>query len=207
MILLVSGATATVRTYLGHPNLGRFIQPRNGNSMTEIATCGAPWAGDNDCFQGLDPDAFLGMLDKMAAVDTSRLLFVPPPDVVGDAHGTLALFRAWLPALRRRRLPAALVAQDGLTVPAVPWDAIAALFIGGSTAWKEGEAAAVLMREAKRRDKWVHVGRVNSDRRERYISAIGADSFDGSKYSMFPDTYIPGALRRLAAPQLALGVF
>ncbi|MET7951049.1 hypothetical protein [Micromonospora sp. NPDC005324] len=32
--------------------------------------------------------------------------------------------------------PAALVAQDGLKAPAVPWHAIDALFIGGSTAWK-----------------------------------------------------------------------
>lgn len=207
MMVLVSGATVTVRRYLGHPHLGRLVQPNNGNSMAEVAACGCLWAGDNACFTGLDPDKYLAMLDRMAAVDTSRLLFVPPPDVVGDAHGTLALFTAWLPALRRRRLPAALVAQDGLTSERVPWGAIAALFIGGSTAWKEGAAAAALMREAKRRGKWVHVGRCNSIRREQYISAIGADSFDGTSYSMYPDTYIPAALRRLSSPQLALGVF
>jgi hypothetical protein len=137
-LLLVSGATTTVNRLAGHPHLGRLVQPRNGNRIDDLATCGLWWAADNDCFQGLDPDEYLAMLNAIAQSDRSQLLFVTVPDVVADAHGTLVLFRAWLPALRKRQLPAALVAQDGLTPDAVPWQNIVALFIGGSTTWKRG---------------------------------------------------------------------
>lgn len=203
-LLLVSGATTTVRRHAGHPHLGRLIQPRNRNRLDEVVASGMWWAADNDCFQGLDPDEYFVMLNQIAAVDTSKLLFVPSPDVVGDSHGTLALFRAWLPALRRRGLPAALVAQDSLTPDQVPWGELGALFIGGSTAWKEGEDAEALIRAAQARKVWVHVGRVNTERRLRLLDAIGIDSFDGTQFSMFPDTYIPSWLRRLEHRQMGL---
>lgn len=203
-ILLVGGATTTVRRYAAHPHLGRLVQPRSRNRLDEVASSGLWWGGDNDCFQGLDPDEYFVMLNQIAAVDTSRLLFVTVPDVVADSHGTLALFRAWLPALRRRGLPAALVAQDGLTPEQVPWGDLAALFIGGSTAWKEGIEAAALIQAAREREIWVHVGRVNTERRLRYFDALGIDSFDGTQFSMFPDTYIPSWLERLEHRQLGM---
>src|SRR4051812_37950095 len=116
MQLFVSGATATIRQYLGHPALGRFTQPRCWNSINDIATSGCSWAGDNNALQGHLPDEYLDMLDAIAAVDTSRLRFVAVPDAVemtvdgprGDWGGTLWLWKAWLPAVRRRRLPAAI---------------------------------------------------------------------------------------------------
>lgn len=138
------------------------------------------------------------MLNGLADVNGYWLKFVTVPDVVGDHHGTMALFRAWLPALRKRDLPVAFVAQDGVSDATVPWGDIDALFIGGTTRWKEGQTAARLIRSAKLRDKWVHVGRANSDRRIVYMHALGADSFDGTKYSMWPDTHIPKTLRLLA---------
>lgn len=196
-LLLVSGATTTVQRLAGHPHLGRLVQPRNGNSIETLAHCGLWWAADNDCFQGLDPDEYMTMLNAIAHTDISRLLFVAVPDVVADAHGTLVLFRAWLPALRKRGLPAALVAQDGLTPGAVPWSELAALFIGGSTAWKAGRPAAALIEEARARGVWVHVGRINTLRRLRYFDALGIDSFDGTQFSMFAETYLPRWLERL----------
>lgn len=205
MILLVNGATATVRRYAGHPALGRLVQPRSGNDIGALAACGMPWAADNDALAGVQPDALLAMWNAIAAADTSRLLFVTAPDAVeltpagprGDWHGTRWLWRCWLPALRARNLPAAIVAQDGATAESVPWDDIRALFIGGSDAFKLGPAAAMLCGSARARGVHVHVGRVNSMRRLGYIERMGADSFDGGQFSMFPDTYIPRYLARL----------
>lgn len=214
-LLLVSGATVTVARYAGHPHLGRLTQPRCGNDIKEMAASGFWWAADNDALAGLDPDAYLAMLDAIALADISRLLFVTVPDdatmtpagpVVSWA-GTLALFRSWRRALERRHLPAAIVLQDGATSEAVPWDDIAAVFVGGSTRWKLGDKAAALIVEARARGKWAHVGRINSERRERHFLAIGIDSFDGGQYSMYPDRYIPACLERLSRPERQQSLF
>src|SRR5262245_36270236 len=144
-----------------HPNLGRLIQPRHTSSIELTASERLPWAADNDCFQGLDPVKYDAMLDRLVPV-ASSCLFVTVPDVVGDARATAELFSKWAPALKRRGLPAALVAQDGIedldAWMRLVWHRIDALFIGGSTEWKEGPAAAAIATEAHRLGKWVHWG-------------------------------------------------
>jgi hypothetical protein len=72
----------------------------------------------------------------------------------------------------------------------VPWE-MGALFIGGSTVYKESAAAASLCAMAKARGVWVHWGRVNGRRRYALAVKAGADSIDGSGFSMFPDTNLP----------------
>lgn len=178
-----------------HPNLGRLIQPRHTSSIAKTAAAGIPWAADNDCFQGLDEHKYRLMLDNIAGLP--GCLFVTVPDVVGDAAATFDLFDAWIGELEARDLPAALVAQDGLEnmLERVEWDRIVAVFIGGSTEWKEGEHAAEIAREAAARGKWVHWGRVNTRRRFDLIVATGAaSSFDGSKFARFRKTYLDGGL-------------
>lgn len=139
--------------------------------------------------------------------DRARLKFITVPDAVGDARSTLAMWRQWRPTLAASALPAALVAQDGMEITDVPWPEVDALFIGGSTRWKLSGQAARLALAAKMRGRWVHVGRVNSARRERAIGAWGTvDSFDGGQYSMFPDTHIPACLRRLSGGARQLGI-
>lgn len=157
--MLVCGATRTVARLDGHPHLGSLVQPRAGNRIADIAQSGRWWAADNDALAGLDPDRYLRMLDQIAAADTRRLLFVTAPD---DAQmtpegprvtwvGTLALWRSWRRALIRRGLPAAIALQDGATVDTVPWGELAAVFVGGSDAFKDGPVAAALLVEAGRR--------------------------------------------------------
>lgn len=152
-----------------------------------------PWACDNAAFSGFDEAAFGRMLDRVAG--QAGCLWVAAPDVVGDADATLDLFRAWEPRIRGHRLRVALVAQDGLEGRRVPWSRVDALFLGGSTAWKEGDAARTLARRAAARGKLVHMGRVNSLRRIRLAAAFGCDSIDGSGFSMFPDARLPKGLR------------
>lgn len=194
MILLVSGATLSGRRYLGHPRFGWLKTPANGNSVQTITEAGVPWACDNDCFVRLNRPAYLRMLRVVAG--QPGLLWVTAPDVVADADATLARFRIWRPTLDYYGLPIAFVAQDGQEDRPVPWDAIRCLFIGGSTAWKEGPHAAALMHEAHARGKWVHVGRVNTQRRYWWLSSLPVDSIDGTCFSKWPDKFIPWMLRR-----------
>lgn len=194
MLLLATQAMPQMREH-AHTNLGRLVTPRHFSSVHEHE--GLTWAADNDCFKGLDPRAYVRMLD--AVVDTpGRCLFVAVPDVVADAHATAALFEVWWRALARRGLPAALVAQDGIEDLqrwlSMAWPRVDALFIGGSTAWKLGASAEALVAEAKRRGKWVHMGRVNSDRRIRYAASIGCDSIDGTKWVRWRDAYLNSGL-------------
>jgi hypothetical protein len=173
--------------------------------------CHVPWAADNDCFGGFHEGRYLEMLE--AITYRPGCLFVVAPDVVADAGATLDLFDQWEPTLRTvwatvnendvepeqlAHQPIAFVAQDGLEQLAVPWDDLQALFIGGSTEWKLGPHAAALIREAKTRHKWVHVGRVNTLRRIEWFKALGVDSIDGTGFARFTRARLPMGMTALA---------
>lgn len=174
-----------------------MVQPRALGRIPDTPRAGFLWAADNDCYNGFHVGRYEGMLDAIKG--TPACLFVTSPDVVGDSGETLRLFRTW-----HRRVseagPVGLVAQDGLTPETTPWTDIASLFIGGTTEWKLGEEAALLVKEAKERGKWVHMGRVNSWRRVEYAKAIGVDSIDGTQLSWFSDTYIDRFAEMGSAP-------
>ena len=201
MLLLVTSAHPTLLPY-PQEHLGRLIQPRHYSSIEETARSGMPWAADNDCFQGLNPHAFDRMLDRIQGLP--GCLFVACPDVVGDWQETGDLWEQWAPKIRECGLPVALVAQDGLTPGWTPWRDLDALFIGGTTLWKMGDEAAAMVRAAKRHDKHVHFGRVNSRRRLMYARSIGCDSADGSSFSQWRDTYLPQTLAWLASSGVQL---
>jgi hypothetical protein len=150
------------------------------------------WAADNGAFSQFDERLFLNMLQTLRGVPGCR--FVAAPDVVGDAAQTLRLFDQWEPLIRSLGFPVALVGQDGLTVGAVPWSRIDAIFIGGSTSWKLSKDAAELVAYGQARGKWTHLGRANTRRRLHHASRIGCDSVDGTAFSRWPDLYIPKAL-------------
>lgn len=200
MILFVSGVSRAKEKYRS-PHLGWLLTPRNRNGVGMIVQSHLPWACDNDCLQHLDRRAYLHMLKRVATTDRTRLKFVTAPDVLGDARATLLRFRLWSPVLRYYELPMAFVAQDGQERLPVPWEHIRCLFIGGTTAWKESRHVRHLIRAAKARDMWVHVGRVTSERRENLFAALGVDSIDGTCYSTHPDKFIPKALQRLGRVQ------
>ncbi len=76
----------------------------------------------------------------------------------------------------------------------MPWHLCDAAFIGGSTAWKLGPAAADLAAQARARGLWVHMGRVNSLRRLRHAASIGCHSADGTHLAYAPDRNLPTLL-------------
>jgi hypothetical protein len=191
MLLLVTTAHPNLLRH-SHPRLGRLIQPRHYSSIEQTAAAGIPWAADNDAFNGWSDVAegrYLRMLDRIEWLD--GCLWVTVPDVVADAVATMERFETWEPELRRRGLPVALVAQDGLEDMRVPWGRLDALFVGGSTGWKLSLAAQRLMEDAKRRGKLVHVGRVNARRRIQYLLSLGCvDSIDGTTFARWRDRWL-----------------
>jgi hypothetical protein len=136
-----------------------------------------PWAIDNGAFANFDAAAFMSLLDREVA-HRERCLFVTVPDIVASARRTLEVFVHW-----RDRLagwPLAFACQDGQEHLPIPWADIAAVFIGGSTAWKASDHVAHIIKAAKVIGKWVHVGRVNRPERWDHFEKLGADSIDGT---------------------------
>ena len=187
---------------------GALTQPSNWRSRETMAL--APvWAMDNGAFSGFDEGAFVRMLERFAGV--SGCLFVTAPDVVADAASTLARWPFWSALIGGLGRRPAFVAQDGLTHDRVPWETLheeaGALFIGGSTAYKESAEARSLCGYAQSLGIWVHWGRVNGRRRYEMALRAGADSIDGTGFSRFPDTNIPLAAEWHADAQAQEGLF
>jgi hypothetical protein len=191
MLYLANPCGPAVIEAMHDERLGYIDTPAQGNRRPP----GVIWCADNGCFGKGYPgdDKWLAWLGKNAHA-AADCLFATAPDVVGDAAATLKRSTPFLPKIRALGYPAALVAQDGLEHLEVPWDDFDVLFIGGSTEWKLGLAARALVREAKARGKWVHCGRVNSERRYRIMYEMGCDSVDGTYLTFGPKILLPQLL-------------
>lgn len=170
--------------------LGYIDTPAQGNKRPGDVT----WCADNGCFSDKwDEDKWWSFLVANAnRSDTCQ--FAVAPDVVGDAQKSHARSWPWLRKIRDLGYPVAYVAQDGLERLTVPWGDFDVLFIGGTTEWKLGPHARRLITEAKVHGKWVHMGRVNSERRYRYAAAVGCDSADGTYLTFGPNRNLPNLL-------------
>lgn len=114
-----------------------------------------------------------------------RCLFVTVPDVVGSSRRTLEVFERWAPKLTGWRL--AFACQDGQEHLPIPWDEIAAVFIGGSTNWKGSQAAVQIIQAAQLLGKHVHVGRVNGAGRWKHFEELGVDTCDGTGIAQYSE--------------------
>lgn len=115
---------------------------------------------------------------------------------VGDADATLERFWEWHQWICH--LPLAFVLQDGSERPGrVPFGApgLKAVFLGGSDEFKLGADAARLVRQARHRGLYAHMGRVNSDRRIQHARSIGCTSVDGTGWTTWRDANLPRGLR------------
>ncbi|QEA10808.1 hypothetical protein [Mycobacterium phage Weirdo19] len=166
--------------------LGFIATPRQGNRRP----AGVRWCADNGCFSDkFDEGKWWAWLVANAG-DAADCSFAVAPDVVGDAAATLRRSRPWLGRIRELGYRVAFVAQDGIEDTEVPWDEFDALFVGGSTEFKLGAVAASVIREAKARGKYVHVGRVNSRKRFMQFAELGVDSVDGTFLTFAPQQNI-----------------
>lgn len=200
-------STPRVRDAMRAGFIDMIATPKQGNRLPD----GIRWCADNGCFgQGYPgDDAWFAWLASFTPEQIARSRFAVAPDVVGDAWQSYLRSYPWLRAVRELGYPVAYVAQNGEEHLPTPWDDFDVLFLGGDTAWKLGPAARQLVAEAKARGKWVHMGRVNSEKRLRYAQAIGCDSADGTFIAFGPDQNLPRVLawlRGAAHPTLDLGV-
>lgn len=177
---------AACEAELGCP-VGQLLTPLTRYTLRDPSR---PWAFDNGAYSGFDADAFLALLDREKH-HAPNCLFVAVPDVVGSARRTLEVFEHWKIKLAGWR--PALVCQDGQEDLPIPWSAVAAVFIGGTTKFKCSQGAAQIVRAAKILGKHVHIGRVNHPERWQHFESLGADSIDGTGISRY--THMREAIR------------
>lgn len=161
--------------------VGQLVTPTSWRSLRDPDRL---WAIDNGAFSEFDEKTFLSVLNRHIDPDRRNCKFVAVPDVVGSARRTLEVFEFWWDRLTED-WPIALVAQDGQEALPIPWTQLAAIFIGGTDAFKLSPGAAHIIKAAKILGKWVHVGRVNTPSRFRYFEELGVDSIDGAGIAQY----------------------
>ena len=181
-MMYMSGHVCAAR----HPNLGFMLTPAMGNRLPD----GEKWCGDTGCFAKPEAHDDAKYLAWIAARDHRRCLFATAPDVLANYRATVERSLPLLPKIRDMGYPAALVAQDGWDSDDAPWDEFDVLFIGGTNKFKLEESTPVI-REAKNRGKWVHMGRVNTWNRLRFAEMMSCDSADGTMLAFGPDINTP----------------
>lgn len=190
MLYLANASSPAVRSAMLRGEIGQMCTPAEGRAPLD----GVVWAADNGCFgRGFPGEERWFAWLRRHADQADRCLWATAPDVFlsdlgrGDAHATLERSWPWLPKIRDLGYKVALVAQDGLEHLNVPFAHFDVLFLGGSTKWKLGAAAAALTAEALDRGLTVHMGRCNSASRFAYAASIGCASADGTYLAFGPD--------------------
>jgi hypothetical protein len=187
-MIYLSGAMQVEKIGL-RKDIGVMVSYRPQNAFGKTARfTNCLWAADNGCFNNPDLNVpnYLEWLKSMSHLQET-CLFAVAPDVVGNAQATIERSAPVLPEIRKLGYEAAFVAQDGQENLTLDWDSFDCLFIGGSTEWKCSDASFYLIREAVKKGKWVHVGRVNSMRRILWARFAGAHSTDGTTLAFAPD--------------------
>lgn len=147
-------------------NASGFPYALDNGAWTEHQT-GKPWDGER----------FARLVYRFGAAAD----FVATPDVVADRERTLERAHEWLPRLRW--VPRLLwTVQDGMTPDDVP--AGLGVFVGGSTKWKLS-SLPMWGRWRATGGPYLHVGRVNSERRILLCKQAGADSCDGTAGTLY----------------------
>ncbi len=116
------------------------------------------------------------------------------PDIVEGGAESLARSLEWVPELAPVGTRLLLAVQDGMDATEVLElcaERGLGIFVGGSTEWKL-ETIPTWGRVSRQIGCWLHVARVNSVKRIRFIAGHSADSFDGTSTTLWPST-----LRRL----------
>lgn len=182
---------------LEHPRLGWMLTPEMGQMPPHRGW----WAADNGCYthpERFEWARYERWLRRWQAAASARMLFAVIPDVPRDMDATLARFEEYRGRMTDVVPRVALATQDGMHPEDVPWQDIDALFIGGSTEWKLGQESAALCGVARERGLWVHMGRVNTERRIKAAQSMGCDSVDGTFLRYGPDINWPRLERWLA---------
>jgi hypothetical protein len=165
-----------------HTYFGLLTTPQSGYDVTNAHR----WALDNGCFlPGYDAKAIRRQLERWQGVP--GCIFAAMPDVVRNHEATYKLSMEWIDLYHKLGYPAAFILQDGVTLDAVPFSEIAAVFIGGSNEFKYSQVVIDICREARRLGKWIHHGRVGGKNRFKYSRDwLHINSYDSTGFSIHP---------------------
>jgi hypothetical protein len=172
---------AAARDFPASITVGQLLTPLS-KFRNRAAAANRPWAIDNGAYSRFNPDAYTTLIERETP-RRSTCTFLAAPDVVGSGRRTLELFRHWYPKLER--WPIALVMQNGVEELDIPWQLIAAAFIGGDDRWKTSRAARDICSTARAMGKWIHVGRVNGNARFEVVEEMHAQSIDGKGIALY----------------------
>lgn len=135
--------------------------------------------------KSLDEKLFMTAVEKMG----EKADWIVLPDIVAGGLRSLDYSLAWMERLRGIPTRLLIAVQNGMEVNDVRsfLNPAVGIFVGGDTEWKE-KTAVQWGSVARRRNCYLHVGRVNSARRIAICNAAGANSFDGTSVSRFACT-------------------
>lgn len=199
MLILIAKSQKYINEY---PNkyIGRLFIPDLQSKAEDTFDSNYIYGVDNGCFVEFKESKFRLLLEKIQGQDNCK--FVCCPDVVGKFKETMELFDEWQPIIKETGQPVALVLQDGATKDNIPFDKFDSIFVGGTTEYKLGQEVRDIIKIAKQKNKWVHIGRVNSNKRINYCLRIGVDSIDGLSFSKFHKTHLPRGIALLQQESL-----
>lgn len=187
MIYYANPCSEDIRDLMSSGRLGCIDTPKQGN-----VTFPAEWdmIADNGCFsERWDHNSWLNWLIGLPR----HYRFAVCPDVYDPDGGpchleTLERWERYSGMIERAGFTPAFVLQEGATPSNIPDAEV--LFIGGTDSYKLGPVVWDIC-ERYRDERWIHMGRVNSNRRFRTARTLGCRSADGTYLTRGPDKNLP----------------
>ena len=153
---------------------GQLLTP-----LTKYKKCEVVFGVDNGGFTGAKPEGFSKILKRYWEFK-EQCLFAAVPDKVGDHKETLSMWSEYNHLADGYKK--AFVVQDGFD----GWPSNAdAIFVGGSTEFKDSFEVENIVNTALVNNMHVHIGRVNTIDRFYRFHKMGANTCDGSGISMY----------------------
>ena len=179
MKFLIDGSSVRLGERRGQANeliAGQLLTP-----LTRYRRCEYVFGIDNGGFTGAKIEGFTKLI-KNQFESRDQCLFAAVPDKVENHKETLSMWDDYHSIADGYKK--AFVVQDGFD----EWPSNAdAIFLGGSTGFKDSYEAEQIVKAALNNDMHVHIGRVNTFQRFYHFHCIGAHTCDGSGISMYDD--------------------
>lgn len=177
MQFLIDGSSNRIRERRLQANelvAGQLLTP-----LTGYRKCEDVFGVDNGGFKEARPKGFSKILQRQFEF-REQCLFAAVPDKVGNHKQTLAMWDEYQHLADGYKK--AFVVQDGFD----EWPNNAdAIFLGGSTEFKDSIEADNIVNAALNNNMHVHIGRVNTIERFYHFHKLGAHTCDGSGVSMY----------------------
>lgn len=177
MKFLIDGSSVRLKERRAQANqliAGQLLTP-----LTRYRRCDDVFGIDNGGFTGAKIEGFTKIIKNQWEFK-EQCLFAAVPDKVENHKETLAMWNDYQHIADGYKK--AFVIQDGFD----EWPSNAdAIFLGGSTNFKDSYEDEQIVKSALKNDMHVHIGRVNTIERFYHFHELGANTCDGSGVSMY----------------------